>query len=199
LSTEPVRPTARERCDGAHHDTPARPRRRAIALAALTARLAALAAVATPAVLATLATGCIHRTSTEMTGVCKGMNVTRDLVLAIDSLSPAAGRALARFQGQRFTIRVNLFNPVEMAECQDRSGEAYATVDHLPDELERAAAGARHARWRVDGPNVVVELNPQVRDNNLTLVLPLSGQTGRWTMSSIAGTVASGRLEPEER
>lgn len=188
MSTEPLRPSAREPSDGVGHDPLSRPGGRGLAFATRTARLAVLAAIAT---------GCIHRTSTEMTAVCKGMNVTRDLVLSVDSLSPAAGRALVRFRGKRFTIRVNLFNPLEMVECQDRSGEAYATVDHLPDELEHAAAGARHARWRVDGPNVVVDLNPQVRDDNLTLVLPLSGGTGRWTMSSIVGTVASGRLMPE--
>jgi hypothetical protein len=46
----------------------------------------------------------------------------------------------------------------------------------------------------VDSLSVVIELNHGVRDNNLSLSLPLDGSDGHWTLSRFPGVVAEGRL-----
>lgn len=151
-----------------------------------------------PLPLTLLVAACLHHATTALTGVCKGENVGRRLALVVDSVTPAAGDELGRLQGERFDVTLNLVNPLSLTRCEDRHGEASVTVDELPDALAAATSRARSPEWRVDGVRVVVELNPGVFDHNLRFSLPLDGRTGRWSLSTFAGVVASGRLLPQE-
>ena len=153
---------------------------------------ARIALVAFTSLLLPLA--CVHRASSELTNICRGGNVTARVALVIDSVATVGGDELARLRGERFDIVINLFNQLEPTRCADRSGEASVSIDELPDELASAASRASTAHWRVDSLDVVVELNHGVRDNNLSLSLPLDGSDGRWTLSRFPGVVAQGRL-----
>ena len=147
-----------------------------------------------PLALLVLALACAHHASSRMTAVCEGGNVTARVALMIDSVALVGGDELRRLRGERYDIVVNLFNQPGPAPCSDRSGEASVSIDDLPDELASAAAGASSAHWRVDSLAVVVELNRGVRDNNLSLTLPLDGGDGHWSLSRFPGVVAQGRL-----
>jgi hypothetical protein len=116
------------------------------------------------------------------------------VALVIDSVATVGGDELARMKNERFDIAVNLFNQLEPTSCADRSGEASVEIGDLPDELASAASKAGTAHWRVDSLAVVVELNHGVRDNNLSLSLPLDGSDGHWALSRFPGVVAQGRL-----
>lgn len=145
-----------------------------------------------------LALGCAHRASSELTAVCKGRSVAQNVVLVIDSVMPAGGSGLRNLQGERFDILVNLFNPPSRKSCADRDGEASVEVGDLPDALASAASRSSTAHWRVQGVDVVVDLNHGVRDNNLVFTLPLDGGDGRWSLSRFPGVVAKGRLLTHE-
>jgi hypothetical protein len=138
--------------------------------------------------------GCAHHTSSQLTNLCGGDNVTARVALVIDSVATVGGDELASLRGERFDIVVNLFNQLGPTRCADRSGEASVNIGDLPDELASAASRASTAHWRVDSLAVVVELNHGVRDNNLSLSLPLDGSDGHWTLSRFPGVVAQGRL-----
>lgn len=140
------------------------------------------------------ALGCVHHTSSKITDVCGGKNVTAYVALAIDSVARVGGDQLAGLRGERFDIVVNLFNQRSTGACPDRGGEASVDVGDLPNELAAAASRASTAHWRVQGLDVVVDLNHGVYDNNLTLSLPLDGGEGRWSLSRFPGVVAQGRL-----
>jgi hypothetical protein len=146
------------------------------------------------AALALLPLACAHRTSSRLADLCEGGDVATRVVLVIDSVAAVGGADLARLRGDRFDVLVNLFNQLEPRGCADRSGEASIDVGDLPDELGSAASKSGSAHWRVDSLSVVVELNPGVRDNNLTFSLPLDGSDGHWTLSRFPGVVAEGRL-----
>ena len=150
----------------------------------------ALAALAPLLLLA----ACAHHTSSKMLDLCGGNDVTARVALVIDSVATVGGDELASLRGERFDIAVNLFNVLTPAPCADRTGEASVSIDELPDELASAASRASTAHWRVDSLEVVVELNHGVRDNNLSLTLPLDGSDGHWTLSRFPGVVAEGRL-----
>lgn len=156
--------------------------------------LGATALALAMAALTILPLACAHRTGARLTDLCEGENVTAQVALVIDSVAPVGGAELARLKGDRFDIAVNLFNQLEPSSCADRSGEASVEIGDLPDELASAASGAGSAHWRVDSLSVVVELNYNVRDNNLSLSLPLDGSDGHWTLSRFPGVVAEGRL-----
>lgn len=141
-----------------------------------------------------LALACVHHTSSRLTDVCGGKDVTARVALVIDSVALVGGDELRRLEGERFGIVVNLFNQLSPTRCADRTGEASVEIEDLPDELASAASGASTAHWRVDSLSVVVDLNHGVRDNNLSLTLPLDGSDGRWSLSRFPGVVAQGRL-----
>ena len=66
---------------------------------------------------------------------------------------------------------------------------------HLPDELARAVTSRKQVpRWRIEAAGVAVDLNPGVIDRNLSFSLPLDGSNGSWSLSTLAGEVARGRL-----
>jgi hypothetical protein len=138
--------------------------------------------------------GCAHRTSLELSDLCDGRSVAQHLELVIDSVRAPAGAELRRLAGHRFDVELNLINLSRAGRCPDRSGEASIRA-HLPDELANAVTSRKQvARWRIEGTDVAVDLNPGVIDNNLSFSLPLDGGNGRWSLSTIAGEVASGRL-----
>jgi hypothetical protein len=145
-------------------------------------------------VLALLPLACAHPRSSQLTDLCEGDNVTARVALVIDSVATVGGDELARLKGERFDIAVNLFNSLEPTSCAARSGEASVDIGDLPDELASAASKSSTAHWRIDSLSVVVELNHGVRDNNLSLSLPLDGSDGEWTLSRFPGVVAEGRL-----
>lgn len=145
------------------------------------------------------AAGCLpHRTGDSVLDVCRGMDVGEQIVLALDSVGPVASQALHRLQGQRFHLSLTLANPLTTAQCQDRSGSAFASVDKLPDDLAAATDSKRGGQWRIEGTRVAVNLNPGVVDDNLEFSLPLDGRPGTWTLSTFAGRVAWGRLMPAD-
>ena len=138
--------------------------------------------------------GCAHRTSFKLSDLCEGRSVAQHLELVIDSVRAPAGPELSRLAGHRFDVELNLVNLSAAHRCQDRSGEASIRA-HLPDELASAVTSRKQvARWRIQGTQVAVDLNPGVLDNNLSFSLPLDGGNGRWSLSTIAGEVAGGRL-----
>ncbi len=146
-------------------------------------------------VLVLLPLACAHPHSSRLTDLCEGGDVTARVALVIDSVATVGGEELARLKGERFDIAIGLFNDkLEPTRCADRSGEASVEIGDLPDELASAASKASTAHWRVDSLSVVIELNHGVRDNNLSLSLPLDGSDGRWTLSRFPGVVAEGRL-----
>ncbi len=157
----------------------------------------ALVTTVLPLVAAAFALGplaCAHATSSRLADLCRGESVTARVALVIDSVATVGGDELARMKNERFDIAVNLFSQLEPTSCADRSGEASVEIGDLPDELASAASKAGTAHWRVDSLAVVVELNHGVRDNNLSLSLPLDGSDGHWALSRFPGVVAQGRL-----
>jgi hypothetical protein len=145
-------------------------------------------------ILVLLPLSCAHPHSSRLTDLCEGDDVTARVALVIDSVATVGGEELARLKGERFDIAIGLFNALEATRCADRSGEASVEIGDLPDELASAASKASTAHWRVDSLSVVIELNHGVRDNNLSLSLPLDGSDGHWTLSRFPGVVAEGRL-----
>ncbi|HEU4640961.1 MAG TPA: hypothetical protein VFS44_00810 [Gemmatimonadaceae bacterium] len=143
------------------------------------------------------ASACLpSHTGHSVLDICRGKDVGEELALALDSLGSGAPGTLHRLQGQRFHVSLTLVNPLTPAQCQDRSGTAYLSVDDLPDALAAATSGKKGGQWSIQGTRVSVNLNPGVMDNNLELDLPLDGKPGTWSLSTFAGRVAWGRLLP---
>lgn len=148
------------------------------------------------AAIVLVSAGCMHGTTSRIAAVCTGANVGKRLTLIVDSVSPAAGRALERLHGQSYDIVLNLSNGGSSTNCQDRYGSGSVSVGELPDALAASANKHGDIQWRVDSLAVAVNLNPGVYDNNLQFVLPLSGGPGSWFLSTFIGRIASGRLLP---
>lgn len=147
--------------------------------------------------VALLASGCLpFHASSSLQDLCNGKSVGESLSLALDSLGPTPPSGLRRLQGHRFHVALSLFNPLSTAHCEDRGGEAHATLDALPDAIAAGASTKHAGRWWVDGTRIAVDLNPGVVDDNLELRLPLDGSIGSWSLSTIAGRTAWGRLIP---
>jgi hypothetical protein len=147
-------------------------------------------------VLALLGAACRHEPATQALGaLCRGADVQAPVRLVIDSTRPAAGEAAGKLAGQGFNLEL-AFRPGETrSECNGRTGRV-AFEGKLPPELASAAASDHVGLWRVTGDTVAVDLNPSARDNNLTLVLPLSGGLGRWGLSTLVGEVIAGSVAP---
>ena len=156
--------------------------------------LAAGALVLAAALFLLLPLACTHPRGSRLADLCEGDNVVARVALTIDSVATVGGAELTRLKGDSFDIAISLFNQLEPARCPDRSGEANVDIGDLPDELASAASRASTAHWWIEGLSVVVELDRGVRDDNLSLSLPLDGSDGRWTLSRFPGVVAEGRL-----
>ncbi len=164
-------------------DHTARPRvaRRAAALVAL------LAATLT----------CTHAPSYRLSDLCVGGTVAQRLTLVVDSVPDDLSQRY--LIGRRYDVQLSLINLLNPPKCANREGEA-SIVASLPDALENAITTRDQVpRWRIDGPEVVVDLNPGVLGRHVVLRLPLDGSTGRWSLDSVTGDIASGRLIPEPR
>lgn len=147
-------------------------------------------------VLVILGAAACHRAAVtqQPSAVCSAAgNIALQTTIAVDSVSPTAGRDLAALRGQRFPIAITLFVVNAATRCQDQSGEASFDAD-LPPELATAVSSDHRATWRVQGTDVVVTLNPRAMDNDLALALPLSGDVGSWNLSHLAGVAAGGRV-----
>jgi hypothetical protein len=151
--------------------------------------------VATALALALLLGACHSRPSYKLTDLCGGATgVTQRLTLVIDSAHPAAGASARGLVGKKYDLTLNLFNLLNPPRCEDRDGEA-SLSGYLPDFLSHAVSTRKQVpRWSIEGPDVAVQLNPGVLDDNLSFTLPLDGRDGRWGLSTLAGEVASGRL-----
>jgi hypothetical protein len=143
--------------------------------------------------------GCRVHTTPDLQAVCTGANVAQRLVLSVDSLTSRAGPDLRALAGKKYHVAVTLLGRISTADCPDRSGDA-TFEGELPSALASAVASRGRAtpHWLVQGVNVLVELNPGVLDNAITITLPLDGSPGRWGLSTLAGEVVSGRAVREQ-
>lgn len=144
------------------------------------------------------AAGCVHHSiSTNLEAVCRGEHVGERIALIVDSVAPSGEPELQRLRGARFDLALTVLSTALTGQCADQMGTASVTVDELPDVLARGASRTRGADWHVQGTAIAINLNPGVADNNLQFLLPLDGGAGHWSLSRLAGPVASGRLLPE--
>lgn len=156
------------------------------------------ACVAAFALALLAAGGCVpHPISNNLAAVCRGEHVSERIALIVDSVAPSGGPELRRLRGARFDLALTVLSTAPTGQCADQMGTASVTVDELPDVLARGASRTRGADWRVQGTAIAINLNPGVADNNLQFLLPLDGGAGHWSLSRLAGPVASGRLLPE--
>ena len=136
----------------------------------------------------------------DLGALCEGSNVAKHYTMVLDSVSDRATDDLRRLTGRRFRMDVGLYNgdkpySVSRHKCEDSFGEGHFQAE-LPDALARFTSRSGTLRWTIQGPQIDVDLNPGVVDQNLQLALPLDGISSRWTVGSLAGAVAGGRLLP---
>ena len=132
---------------------------------------------------------------TSLGALCRGADVEKAVQLVVDNTRPTAGAAATKLAGQRMDLDLAFRAGEAQAECNGRTGRV-AFQGELPAPLAGATATDRIGLWRINGDAVAIDFNPDARDNNHTLVLPLSGAAGRWGMSTFAGEVISGRAQP---
>jgi hypothetical protein len=151
--------------------------------------------IALVVVVALLAGACRRQPATAALGaLCRGVDVESSVRLVVDSVPPVTGPA-SGVAGQAFDLALAFRPGEDRPECNGRTGRV-AFEGELPEPFTSATAGDDVGLWRIVGDTVAIDLNPNARDNNLTLVLPLSGGTGRWGLSTFVGEVAAGRAEP---
>src|SRR6185312_9341997 len=144
------------------------------------------------------ATGCVHHSiSSNLEAVCRGEHVGERIMLVVDSVAPSGEPELQRLRGAHFNLALTVLTTSLTGQCADQMGSASVSVDELPDVLAQGASQTRGADWHIQGTAIAVNLNRGVADNNLLFLLPLDGGTGHWSLSRLAGPVASGRLLPE--
>jgi hypothetical protein len=144
-----------------------------------------------------IAAACAPATARQLTALCDGRNVTLPVTLIVDSVSNLSGQAVQRLAGRQSDIVLTLVQTGTSVRCENESGLATYSGE-LPEALRTATDPDRRLEWRIEGENVVVSFNPLVMDNNLGLALPLRGGPGRWSLSTLAGEIASGRVLPRE-
>lgn len=144
-----------------------------------------------------LLAGCTPRVSGRIAAVCQGVRVGERVSLVIDSVGPAAEVRLGALRGRAFDLALTLFRGRDAGACEDRTGHAHVSVGELPDALAHATAGNRGGQWWIQGTDLVINLNPRAADDNLIFTLPLDGGAGRWSLATLAGPIARGRLLPE--
>ncbi len=146
--------------------------------------------------LMTLA-ACAPRTATQLEEVCATppAAVVVPVSIVVDSVEPAAPLQLRQDRGRTYDLTLTLLPGEAPApqDCPNRSG-VVTYQDGIPTALASASAGSGNAVWRIQGTDVVVDFAPRYRDNNFMLSLPLAGGEGRWSLSTIAGDVAHGRV-----
>jgi hypothetical protein len=146
-------------------------------------------------VVALLGGACHRPPATPALGaLCRGADVETPVRLVVDSTRPAAGAAVSELARQSYDVDLAFRAGEQRAECSGRTGRV-AFEGKLPSALATAVSPDHVGLWRIAGDSVALDLNPNARDNNLTLVLPLSGGPGRWGWSTFAGEVVRGRVE----
>ena len=158
------------------------------------------------ALLAPLSFGCRHDPET-LAALCAGRETAQRIDVTIDTVMPSAGPALGVLKGRAFAIQLRFVpGPATGAAagtggasgCDGKMGAATFSGD-VPEPLRNATDAGGAATWRVEGDVAFLDLNPKSRDNNLLLVLPLSGAAGHWGLSTFAGEVARGRTAGGKR
>ena len=157
-----------------------------------------------PAVALALASACSRPgDSPDLAPLCAGREVTHRVDATIDTVLPHGGDALAAAKGRHIAIRLT-FHPAAAtgpaagggaSGCDGRMGNATFKGD-VPEPLRNATERGGAATWRVEGDTVILDLNPQTRDNNLMMVLPIGGGRGHWGLSTFAGEAARGATGP---
>ncbi len=141
---------------------------------------------------------CSPKSEPLVTRLCGNRAATAAVDLSVDSVLPAAGPALAEARGTGFRLVITFAAPVPVttaaADCSARTGTA-TFAGEIPPALRNAGSATREASWRIDRDSVLLNLNPRARDNNLFVVLPLSGRRGHWGLSTFVGQVASGSAD----
>ncbi len=145
---------------------------------------------------ALVAFGCAPRMAGQLTALCDGRHVSQRVTIVVDSVVPHASPAIHDILGRRADLMLTLLSETGIRRCVDQSGVASWTGE-IPQVLETATDPDRRLEWRIEGEDVVVAFNPLVVDNNLGMALPLRGGMGRWSLSGLAGELASGRAIPE--
>jgi len=135
---------------------------------------------------------CAPHASSKLPDLCTGTAVSKRVTLVLDTvLTP--GSTLRALAGQRYAMTLHLTPQLTPGDCGDATGEASYDAQ-LPDELEAGISHTVSPTWLVLATEVEVDFNPTMSNDHLQMRLPLDGSTGHWTLSSLAGQVARGRV-----
>lgn len=144
-----------------------------------------------------LAASCATRMARQLTALCDGRGVAKQVTIVVDSVVPHASPSLQQILGRSADLVLTLTTETGIGRCVDQSGSG-SWAGEIPPVFEQATDPDRRLEWRIEEENVVVAFNPRMVDNNLGMALPLRGGTGRWSLSGLAGELASGRAIPED-
>jgi hypothetical protein len=132
--------------------------------------------------------------------VCQGRAASVEVRATIDTVLRHASETLRGEQGTSFDVELELkpapasgpaagtgLNP-----CDGKLGEGRFKGD-LPDPVRTTVDRQGRLTWRIEGEIMIVDMNPDARDNNLVLILHTDGAEGQLGMSGFAGETARGR------
>ena len=132
--------------------------------------------------------------------VCHGRPTTVEVRATIDTVLRFGSETLRAEQGGGFEIKLDL-KPAPatgaaagtgLTPCDGKLGEGRFSGD-LPDPVRVAVDRRGRLTWRIEGEIMIVDMNPDARDNNLVLILHTDGAEGQLGMSGFAGETARGR------
>ena len=133
--------------------------------------------------------------------VCQGRAASVEVRATIDTVLRFGSETLRAEQGTSFDVELELkpapatgpaagsgINP-----CDGKLGEGRFNGEDLPDPVRTAVDRRGRLTWRIEGEIMIVDMNPDARDNNLVLILHTDGAEGQLGMSGFAGETARGR------
>ena len=132
--------------------------------------------------------------------VCQGRSTKVEVRATIDSVLRFGSETLRAEQGSSFDLDLELrpapaTGPAAgngVTPCDGKLGEGKFSGD-LPDPVRTAVDRRGRLTWRIEGAIMIVDMNPDARDNNLVLILHTDGAEGQLGMSGFAGETARGR------
>lgn len=136
--------------------------------------------------------------------VCQGRPATVEVRATIDTVLRFGSETLRAEQGGSFEVKLEL-RPAPATgpaagtgatPCDGKLGEGRFSGD-IPDPVRVAVDRGGKLTWRIEGEIMIVDMNPDARDNNLVLILHTDGAEGQLGMSGFAGETARGRAVVE--
>ena len=132
--------------------------------------------------------------------VCQGRPATVEVRATIDTVLRHGSETLRAEQGSSFDVELELkpapaTGPAAgtgLTPCDGKLGDGRFKGD-LPDPVRTAVDRQGRLTWRIEGEIMIVDMNPDARDNNLVLILHTDGAEGQLGMSGFAGETARGR------